>query len=209
MKVAIVKYNAGNVRSVIFALDRIGIEPILTDNPHELSTADKVIFPGVGEASSTMKYLRSKGLDKVIVNLKQPVLGICLGMQLLCKHSEEGNADCLGIFDEQVKKFVAPPLEQIRKPGLERVEAKFKIPQTGWNTIHSLKGKLFDRIKENDFMYFVHSYFVELGTETIATTNYISEYSSALHKNNFYAVQFHPEKSGSSGQKILENFIKL
>lgn len=209
MKVVIVKYNAGNVRSVIFALDRIGIEPILTDNPHELSTADKVIFPGVGEASSTMKYLRDKNLDKVIINLKQPVLGICLGMQLLCKHSEEGNADCLGIFDEQVKKFVAPPLEQIRKSGLERVEAKFKIPQTGWNTIHGLKGNLFDRIKENDFMYFVHSYFVELGKETIATTNYISEYSSALHKNNFYAVQFHPEKSSSSGQKILENFIKL
>jgi len=199
MKVAIIKYNAGNVRSVIFALDRIGIEPILTDDIQVLNTADKIIFPGVGEASSTMKYFRDKGLDKAIVNLKQPVLGICLGMQLLCKHSEEGNADCLGIFDLQVRRF--PP------PG--EGEEALKIPQTGWNTIHQLKSKLFDRLPENTFMYFVHSYYVELGASTTSRTNYITEYSSSLQKDNFYAVQFHPEKSSKDGEKLLENFIKL
>lgn len=209
MKVAIIKYNAGNVRSVIFALDRIGIEPVLTDNPSVISTADKVIFPGVGEASTTMKYLRSKGLDKVIVGLKQPVLGICLGMQLMCKHSEEGNADCLGIFDQNVYRFNDSASLQEKVSRQESVRGSLKIPQTGWNNIYNLKGKLFERIEENSFMYFVHSYYVELGPETIATTNYITEYSSALHKNNFYAVQFHPEKSSATGQKILENFIKL
>jgi glutamine amidotransferase len=209
MKVAIIKYNAGNVRSVIFALDRIGIEPILTDDPQQLSTADKVIFPGVGEASTTMKYLRDKNLEKVIVNLKQPVLGICLGMQLMCKHSEEGNTDCLGIFDQHVLRFNDSTALQDKVSRQESVRGSSKIPQTGWNTIYNLKGKLFERIPENSFMYFVHSYYVELGTNTIATTNYITEYSSGLHKNNFYAVQFHPEKSSEAGEKILENFIKL
>lgn len=199
MKVAIIKYNAGNVRSVIFALDRIGIEPVLTDDPEVIRSADRVIFPGVGEASSTMKYFREKGLDQVIVNLKQPVLGICLGMQLMCKHSEEGDVDCLGIFDLQVKRF----------PRYKEGQEDSKIPQTGWNTIHQLKTKLFERLPESTFMYFVHSYYAELGPSTIATTNYITEYSSALHKNNFYAVQFHPEKSSTDGEKILENFIKL
>lgn len=209
MKVVIIKYNAGNVRSVIFALDRIGIEPILTDNPQVISTADKVIFPGVGEASTTMKYLRSKGLEKVIAGLKQPVLGICLGMQLMCKHSEEGNTDCLGIFDQSVLRFNDSDSLQDKVSRQESVRGSLKIPQTGWNNISNLKGKLFERIEENSFMYFVHSYYVELGAETIATTNYITEYSSALHKNNFYAVQFHPEKSSATGQRILENFIKL
>lgn len=207
MKVAIVKYNAGNVRSVIFALDRIGIEPILTDDPRVLTTADKVIFPGVGEASSTMKYLRDKNLDKIITGLKQPVLGICLGMQLMCKHSEEGDADCMGIFDVPVRKFQTPTKERLSR--IDSRDNSQKIPQTGWNNIVNLKGKLFERIPENSFMYFVHSYYVELSVHTTATTNYITEYSSALHKNNFYAVQFHPEKSSEAGQKLLENFIKI
>ena len=209
MKVAIIKYNAGNVRSVIFALDKIGIEPFLTDNPQELRSADKVIFPGVGDAASTMKYLRSKNLEKVIVDLKQPVLGICLGMQLMCKYSEEGNTDCLGIFDQNVCRLNDSITLQDKVSRQESVRGSLKIPQTGWNNIINLKGKLFERVEENSFMYFVHSYYVELGPNTIATTNYITEYSSAIHKNNFYAVQFHPEKSGESGQKILENFIKL
>ncbi len=199
MKVAIVKYNAGNVRSVIFALDRIGIEPVLTDDIRVLNSADKVIFPGVGEAGSTMKYFREKGLDKAILALKQPVLGICLGMQLLCRHSEEGDTDCLGIFDLKVKRF----------PEKKEGEVPLKIPQMGWNTIHGLKSKLFERIPENTFMYFIHSYYAELGKDTIATTDYKLPYSSALQKDNFYAVQFHPEKSGTDGGKILENFIKL
>ena len=209
MKVAIIKYNAGNVRSVIFALDRIGIEPVLTDDPEVLKSADKVIFPGVGEASSTMKYFRDKGLDKVIVDLKQPVLGICLGMQLMCKHSEEGNTDCLGIFDLSVKKFNDSTALMAKADQQESLRGSTKIPQTGWNNIYNLKTKLFEGIKENDFMYFVHSYYAELGKYTIATTNYITEYSSALHKDNFFAVQFHPEKSSADGQRILQNFIKL
>jgi len=209
MKIAIIKYNAGNVRSVIFALDRIGIEPVLTDDPEVLNSADKVIFPGVGEASSTMKHLHELGLDKVIVNLKQPVLGICLGMQLMCKHSEEGNADCLGIFDLNVKKFNDSVSLQEKVGQQESLRGSLKIPQTGWNNIRKLKGKLFERIPEESFMYFVHSYYAELGANTIATTNYILDYSSALNKNNFYAVQFHPEKSSDIGQKLLENFIRL
>jgi glutamine amidotransferase len=199
MKVAIIKYNAGNVRSVIFALDRIGIEPVLTDDIETIQTADKIIFPGVGEAGTTMQYFRERGLDKVIVNLKQPVLGICLGMQLMCKHSEEGNTDCLGIFDQQIKRF----------PLYKEGQQTNKIPQTGWNTIQGLKTKLFERLPEDTFMYFIHSYYAELGKHTVATTSYITAYSSALQKDNFYAVQFHPEKSGKDGEKLLENFIKL
>jgi imidazole glycerol-phosphate synthase subunit HisH len=200
LKTAIIKYNAGNIRSVIFALGRLGLEAVVTDDSEELLSADKVIFPGVGEASSAMKYLREKGLDKLIVSLKQPVLGICLGMQLLCDSSEEGNAQCLGIFKKQVKKF-----RTIESAG----KAAEKVPQVGWNTIYDLSSPLFNGIEENAYMYFVHSYYVEKGENTIATTNYITEYSSAIQKDNFYAVQFHPEKSGAAGEKLIGNFLKL
>lgn len=195
MQVAIVKYNAGNIHSVVHALRRLGIEPILTDNPTLLQQADKVIFPGVGEAATTMQYLQKTGLDQVIKNLTQPVLGICLGMQLLCKHSEEGNVDALGIFDIPVKKFTW-------QKGL-------KIPHMGWNQIEQLKGPLFARNQENDYVYFVHSYFVPVCEHTIATTQYSSPFSAALNKDNFYATQFHPEKSGDVGSLILENFLQL
>lgn len=203
MKVSIIKYNAGNIQSVLFALERIGVKAIVTDNADELRASDKIIFPGVGEASSAMNYLKEKKLDLVIKNLKQPVLGICLGMQLMCKYSEEGKTDCLGIFDNKVKLFFSP-----FEGGAQRV-GDVKVPQIGWNTIYDLKTDLFKGVKENDYMYFVHSYYAELGGDTIAKTNYGIEYSSALQKNNFYAVQFHPEKSSDAGQLILENFIKL
>ncbi len=193
MKVVIIKYNAGNIRSVLFALERIGVSAIVTDDATEICSADRVIFPGVGEASSAMKYLKEKGLDKVICSLTQPVLGICLGMQLMCAKSEENDTECLGIFEQTVKRFP---------------EAGLKIPQIGWNNIYNLKSYLFNGITENAYMYFVHGYFVEACSNAISTTNYTENYSSALHKNNFYAVQFHPEKSGEVGQKILENFIK-
>ncbi len=199
MKVAIIKYNAGNIRSVSFALDRLGVEHVITADPDEIKNADKVIFPGVGEASSTMKYLKEHKLDQLIKNLKQPVLGICLGMQLMCSHSEEGDVDCLGIFEEPVKKFEIPV------PNSELI----KVPQMGWNTITNVNSDLFDASLENKYVYFVHSFYVALGSHTAATTNYILPYSSALHKDNFYATQFHPEKSGAIGAKILENFIKL
>lgn len=194
MKVAIIKYNAGNIRSVSFALERINIQPIITDNIEEILSADKVIFPGVGEASSAMEYLRELKLDEIICSLKQPVLGICLGMQLMCNSSEEGNTTCLGIFDQKIKKFES---------------TQFKIPQIGWNNIFDLKTNLFKNIKEQEFQYFVHSFYAEIGENTISKTNYEIDYSSALQKNNFYGVQFHPEKSGIIGQQILENFIKL
>jgi len=193
MKVVIIKYNAGNIRSVLFALERIGVNAIVTDDHDEIRSADRVIFPGVGEASSAMNYLKQKGLDKLICSLVQPVLGICLGMQLMCAHSEENDTPCLGIFDEKVKRFP---------------DAGYKIPQIGWNNITQLKTYLFNDVAENAYMYFVHGYYVEACKSAIATTNYITEYSSALQKDNFYAVQFHPEKSGEVGQKILENFIK-
>lgn len=193
MKVVIIKYNAGNIRSVLFALERINVNAVVTDDHDEIRSADRVIFPGVGEASSAMKYLKEKGLDKLICSLKQPVLGICLGMQLMCAHSEENDTQCLGIFDQHVKLFP--------KNG-------FKIPQIGWNNITNLKTGLFNGVSENAYMYFVHSYFVESCKDAIAKTDYIIEYSSAIQKNNFFAVQFHPEKSGEAGQKILENFIK-
>jgi len=199
MKIAIIKYNAGNVRSVIFALERLGISPVLTDDVAEIQSADKIIFPGVGEASSAMKYLREKKLDLVIKNLKQPTLGICLGMQLMCKHSEEGNTNCLGIIDSFVRRFAFN----------NGKGEKFKVPQIGWNTVFNLKGKLFEGIPENSFMYFVHSYYVEQNEYSTATANYIKEYCSAMQKDNFYAVQFHPEKSSSIGQKVLKNFLKL
>ena len=193
MRIAIVKYNAGNVCSITNALNRIGIEPVITDNAEYLSTADKIIFPGVGEASSAMQYLKAHHLDNLIRDLKQPLLGICLGMQLLCRFSEENNTDCLGIFDLNVKKFSSP----------------LKIPQIGWNSIDNLSSELFKGIDNDEYVYFVHSYYAEIGKNTIATTDYGITYSSALHKNNFYATQFHPEKSGIVGAKIIENFINL
>ena len=193
MKVVIIKYNAGNIRSVLFALERIGITAIVTDDHEEIRSADRVIFPGVGEASSAMKYLREKGLDKLICSLTQPVLGICLGMQLMCSFSEENNTPCLGIFEQKVKLFP---------------NAGFKVPQIGWNNITDLKSTLFNGVAENAYMYFVHSYYVESCDDAIAKTDYIVEFSSAVQKNNFSSVQFHPEKSGEIGQKILENFIK-
>jgi glutamine amidotransferase len=193
MKVAIIKYNSGNVQSVKFALERIGINPIISDDAAEIRSADKVILPGVGEASSAMNYLQEQKLDKVIFSLTQPILGICLGMQLMCKFSEEGNTSCLGIFDQTVLKFSDDK----------------KVPQIGWNNIFNLKSSLFKNNKENEFMYFVHGYYAELGKNTIASTNYGIDYSSALQKNNFYGVQFHPEKSAEAGQKILQNFIDL
>ena len=218
MNVAIVKYNAGNIGSVENAVRRLGIEPLVTDVPELICGADRVIFPGQGEARSTMAYLKEHRLDEVIVNLKQPVLGICIGMQLLCRHSEEQDTDCLGVFDAEVKRFVP------------KVHGD-KVPQMGWNTVEELKTPLFaglgggegdaDAAKmsggmlgktnpsEPDFVYFVHSYYVPLCAETIATTNYIQPYSSALHKGNFYATQFHPEKSGAVGERILRNFIEL
>jgi glutamine amidotransferase len=193
MKVVIIKYNAGNIKSVLFALERIGVNAIVTDDIDEIRSADKVIFPGVGEASSAMQYLKEKGLDKLICSLTQPVLGICLGMQLMCSHSEENDSPCMGIFPEKVRRFPET--------------VGFKIPQIGWNNISNLKSKLFAAVPEDAHMYFVHSYYVECSEDTISTTDYIQKYSSALQKNNFYAVQFHPEKSGEIGQRILENFI--
>jgi glutamine amidotransferase len=193
MTVAILKYNSGNVRSVAFALERLGIAPLITDEVEALRSADKVIFPGVGEASSAMRYLKERNLNKVITSLQQPVLGICLGMQLLCAHSAEGDTDCLGVFDLQVRKFAEG----------------MKVPQVGWNTIQEMKSPLFRSLKEAEYMYFVHSYYAEIGAETISTTGYGPDFSSALNKNNFYGVQFHPEKSGPAGQQLLKNFLEL
>lgn len=191
--IAIVKYNAGNIRSVKNALGRIGVESILTDDPEELCNAEKVIFPGVGEASTAMNYLQERGLDEVIKSLTQPFLGICLGMQLMCDHSEENDTSCLGIFKEKVKLF--PPEEL--------------VPHMGWNDFISHSGPLFEGISTIDNMYFVHSYFAELGDHTVGTTDYILSFSSALQKDNFYGVQFHPEKSADVGRKLIENFLQL
>ena len=193
MKVTIIKYNAGNVQSVLFALERIGVNAIVTDDVDVLKSSDKIILPGVGEASSAMQYLKDRKLDEVIISLTQPVLGICLGMQLMCESSEEGNATCLGIFDNKIKRF----------------SGDVKVPQIGWNTIYGLKTDLFKNIKENEYMYLVHGYYAEVSKHTISKTNYGVEYSSSLQKNNFYATQFHPEKSSDAGQQLLENFIKL
>jgi imidazole glycerol-phosphate synthase subunit HisH len=203
MKAVIINYHAGNIRSVTFALERIGVTPILSDNAEEIRSADKIIFPGVGEASSAMKYLKEKKLDTVIKELKQPLFGICLGMQLLCKTSEEGNTDCLGIFDVPVKHFISPGEASKSKSG------DIKVPQIGWNKIYDLKSPLFKGIKEHEYMYFVHGYYAEKNEHSIASANYILEYSCALHKDNFYAAQFHPEKSATAGERLLTNFFEL
>lgn len=199
MKVAVVRYNAGNIRSVVNALHRIGVEPVVTDDPAELAAADRVIFPGQGEAATTMGYLRKSGLDAVIRNLKQPVLGICIGQQLLCAHSEEGDTPCLGVFESPVVRFPATC-----------EDGRVKIPQMGWNTIENLHTPLFDGLKEGDFVYFVHSFYVPDCAEAIARTTYGGvTYASALRSGNFYTTQFHPEKSGDAGLRILHNFIHL
>lgn len=196
MSIVIIKYNAGNIYSVENAFKRIGVEATITADKELIKKADKVIFPGVGEASSTMKHLHETGLGELIKNLTQPVLGICVGMQLLCSHSEEGNVDCLNIFDAQVKRFVPDRHE-------------YKVPHMGWNTITNLKSDLFDASLEDQYVYFVHSYYVDLCKNTSAVTDYIQPFSAALHKDNFFASQFHIEKSGSVGEKILKNFLKI
>lgn len=193
MKVAIIDYGAGNVQSVLFALERLGFNGIVTNDWKTIKSADKVIFPGVGEASSALKMLQETNLDLLIPLLRQPVLGICLGMQLMCKYSEEGNTNGLGIFDVDVIKF----------------SSDVKVPQMGWNTIYNLKSPLFKGIKENEYMYLVHSFYAPVTKYTIATTNYELEYSSALKQGNFFGVQFHPEKSGVFGEQILKNFLQL
>lgn len=193
MKIVIINYGAGNIQSIMFAIERLGFKAVLSNNPDEIKSADKVIFPGVGEASSAMTKLRESGLDSLIPQLKQPVLGICLGMQLMCNSSEEGNTKGLGIFDIDVVKF----------------SNSVKVPQMGWNQIYDLKSDLFKGISENEFMYLVHSFYAPNCDEAIATTNYDLEYASALQKDNFYGTQFHPEKSGDVGERILENFLKL
>lgn len=193
-KIAIVKYNAGNVQSLTFALNRLGITPFLTDDPYELQAADKVIFPGQGEASSAMKSLREKGLDTVLQNLKQPFLGVCLGMQLMCESSEENNTKGLGILPLQVKRFTGKDL---------------KVPHMGWNDITDLSSDLMGGIRENSYLYFVHSYYVPLCEYTVAQCEYPDAFSAALKKDNYFAIQPHPEKSGEAGMKLLENFLKL
>ena len=199
--IAIIKYNAGNVQSVQYALQRLNVESVVSDDADIIRNAERVIFPGVGHAAPAMQYLKERKLDKLIVSLTQPTLGICLGLQLMCKHSEEGDTTCLGIFDEQVKLFVPPQQGEVRR-GL-------KVPQIGWNSIYDFHSELFEGLRQNDFVYAVHSYYAALGNETVATTNYIQPYSAALQKDNFYAVQFHPEKSGVVGETILRNFITL
>lgn len=196
MNVAIIKYNAGNICSVINSMKRFGINPQLTDDAELLLKADRVLFPGQGEAKSAMSYLREHNLDKVIHDLRQPVLGICIGQQLLCRHSEEGDTDCIGIFDADVKRF--RPTNHCDK-----------VPAMGWNSLHDLKSPLFKGLNDDEFVYFVHSYYVPLCESTIATTEHIRPYSAALCRGNFYATQFHPEKSGGVGEKILKNFLEL
>ncbi len=201
MNVAIVKYNAGNIYSVVNALRRMGIDPLLTDDAEQLQKADRVLFPGQGEARGAMEYLKARRLDEVIRDLKQPVFGICVGQQLLCKHSEEGDVDCIGIFDAEVKRFQPEKHED-------------KVPCMGWNALYDLKSPLYKGFDElspigQPYVYFVHSYYVPVCQDTVATTDYILPYSASLHKDNFYTCQFHPEKSGKVGEKILQNFLSL
>ena len=195
MSLVIIKYNAGNIQSVLYALERIGAEAMVTDDIEAIQKASRVIFPGVGEASTAMNYLKERKLDQVIKDLRQPVLGICLGMQLMCRHSEENNTECLGIFDEPVQHFVPDSIQQL------------KVPQIGWNNIYHLKTALFKGLAENSFCYFVHGYYATAGEHTIATADYTLPYSAGLHRDNFYGVQFHPEKSAAVGEQILKNFI--
>jgi len=194
MKIAVIKYNAGNIQSVSFALERLGTDFVITDQPEEIQRADKVIFPGVGEASTTMQYLKSKQLNEVIVNLKQPVLGICLGMQLMCSYSEENQTKCLGIFEDIVKQFI---------PTTEK-----KVPHMGWNQL-TLRNGWLEQSLENQSMYFVHSYYVPVNKHSTANAEYTVPFSAAMKKGNFYAVQFHPEKSGKSGEVVLKNFLTI
>lgn len=193
MKLVIIKYNAGNIQSVLYALERIGMEAVVTDDAALIASADKVIFPGVGEASTAMQYLRERNMDSLVKNLRQPVLGICLGMQLMCTHSEENDTECLGIFHTKVKRFTGD----------------IKIPEIGWNTIAQRKSALFAGIEDPAYCYFVHSYYAELCEATAAVTEYGTAFSSALQQDNFYGVQFHPEKSAALGERILKNFIEL
>ncbi|MCM8569978.1 imidazole glycerol phosphate synthase subunit HisH [Gramella jeungdoensis] len=193
MKIVIIDYGAGNIQSIKFAIQRLGFEAVLSNNGEEIKSADKVIFPGVGEAGSAMRMLKSTGLDSLIPELKQPVLGICLGMQLMCNHSEEGDTQGLGIFDAEVKRF----------------DSKVKVPQIGWNQITNLETHLFDKVEDGEYVYLVHSYYVPECEDEIARTEYGVNYSTALHRNNFYGVQFHPEKSSKTGEQILKNFLKL
>jgi imidazole glycerol-phosphate synthase subunit HisH len=194
MKLALIKYNAGNVQSVSFALERLGINFRITDNPEEIKSADKVLFPGVGEASTTMKFLKDRKLDILIPSLKQPVLGVCLGMQLMCRFSEENDTECLGIFDEKVTKFVPSPTE--------------KVPHMGWNNLKIMESWLTPKL-EDKFVYFVHSYYVPENTYTSAITEYTVPFSAAMHRDNFYAVQFHPEKSAEAGELVLKSFLNV
>ncbi len=196
MSTVIIQYNAGNIQSVLYSLERLGVAALVTDDPIKIKDADRVIFPGVGEASTAMQYLKERQLDILIKNLKQPVLGICLGMQLMCTYSEENNTNCLGIFNEQVKQF---------RPQNNSI----KVPQMGWNTITHLQTPLFKGVEENSYAYFVHGYYASIGEHTIAQTNYVLDYSSALHKDNFYGVQFHPEKSANAGEQIIQNFLSI
>lgn len=193
MKIAIIKYNAGNIHSVRLALQREGLNPLVTDDPDQIRNADRVIFPGVGEASTAMDYLKKNALDRIILNLHQPFLGICLGLQLMCSYSEENNTPCLGVFSNTIKKF--PP--------------KDKVPHMGWNTINNLSNGLFKGIENGSYVYFVHSYYAEISDTMIGQTEYILPFTSALQKDNYYAVQFHPEKSGKIGAQILRNFLEL
>lgn len=196
MNVAVVKYNAGNVYSVVNALRRLGVEPLLTDNVEDIKSADKVVFPGQGEAASAMDYLRRYGLDVVIKGLRQPVLGICIGQQLLCWHSEEGNTDCLGVFDVDVWRFQPSCHED-------------KVPAMGWNSLYGLESPLFKGVSDGEYVYFIHSYYVPVCDFTVAKSDYIQPYSAAMHKDNFYATQFHPEKSGRVGEVIMRNFLEI
>lgn len=197
MQLVIIKYNAGNIQSVLYALERIGVTATVTDDLQDILAADKVIFPGVGEASSAMQYLKERKLDELIRGLRQPVLGICLGMQLLCRYSEENDTPCMGVFEESVTKF---------KP---HADQNLKVPQIGWNNVYGLRSDLFKGLAENSYCYFVHGYYAALGSHTIATTDYTLPYSSGLHRDNFYGVQFHPEKSAQAGAIVLKNFLSL
>jgi len=200
MDIIIIKYNAGNIRSVDFALRRFGIKAEITNDFEKIKKADRVIFPGVGEASTTMNYLKERKLDQLIKDLKQPVLGICLGQQLMCKHSEEGDTNCIGIFDEEIKRFI---------PSAEYGKEAQKVPHMGWNCLNNLKSNIFDESINKQYVYFVHSYYATIGEHTSAVSEYINPFSAALNKDNFYATQFHPEKSGAIGERILKNFLEL